>query len=99
MTNNIFDRLDELAGQLSQVAPPPPSPQGVPIPPGSIGKWVVESVGQGWYALRAHYVTPEGDEVIAEPVRELAGQPHALLMALEFSVNLARSTRHEWRRC
>lgn len=99
MATNIFDRLDDLAATLTQVAPPPPSPQGLELPPGAVGKWVIESVGAGFYALRAHYALANGDVIVGQPVRELAGRPQALEMALDFSVNLARATRLEWRRC
>ena len=97
MTRSIFDKLDELTAQLSQVAPPPPKPQGLDLPPGSVGRWLVHHVAPGYYSLRAEYVTPIGRTVLAEPSNELVGNPQALLMALEFAVKLAKVSRYEWR--
>lgn len=97
--SNIFDELDELARELGQIMPPPRAPQGLRIPDGSVGSWFIDNVWPGYYALRAQYVTPDGDVVVGEPDRKLVGQPQALLMALGFAVNLAKVNRYEWHRC
>lgn len=99
MSATIFDRIDGLVAELSQLAPPPPKAQGLDLPIGSVGRWVVAEVGQGFYSLRAEYVTPIGRKVVGEPVDELIGQPQALMMALDFAVKLAKASRFEWRRC
>lgn len=88
----------ELARELTALAPPPDLPLGVNVPiiAGS-GEWTVERVGSGVFAVRARYLTPSGAFVVVSlPSGEMRGTPSVVANSIRFAVQVAKSSRLHW---
>lgn len=84
-----------LADELTQVSPPPTRPKGVNFI-GTNGRWKVETVGTGMYALRAQFDLADGEVVIVRIQDEIIGFPSALISAMKFAIMLASCDKFLW---
>jgi hypothetical protein len=89
--------LQLLADKLTKVAPPP---QDLPSDKykfivGS-GRWKVEMVGAGFYAVRIEYETTQNQKIVMKADRELRGFSQNLAQSLEFAEFVANPNRHHW---
>lgn len=84
-----------LADELTQISPPPTRPKGVNFV-GSNGRWKVETVGTGMYALRAEYDLADGEVVVVRMNDEIIGFPTALVSAIKFAIMLASCETYYW---
>jgi hypothetical protein len=89
--------LRQLTTELTEHAPPPEHPIGVnfPLLPNT-GKWVVERIEYGGYAIRAQYLNELRQEVTLSVDGEMRGSPQSLAVALRFSIQIAKSSRLHW---
>lgn len=84
-----------LADELTELAPPPTRPKGVNFF-GTNGRWKVEAVGTGMYALRAEYDLADGEVVVVKINDEIIGFPSALVSAIKFAIMLASCNKYFW---
>ena len=84
-----------LADELTQVSPPPARPKGVNFI-GTNGRWKVETVGTGMYALRAEYDLADGEVVVVKINDEIVGFPSALVSAIKFAIMLSSCDKYFW---
>jgi hypothetical protein len=84
-----------LADELTQLSPPPARPKGVNFI-GTNGRWKVETVGTGMYALRAEYDLADGEVVVVRINDEILGFASALVSAIKFSIMLSSCDKYFW---
>lgn len=94
-TDLDIDRLQKLADELTEVAPPPKSPHGLNMAV-KRGRWIVQKVGAGMYAIRAEYQTEQNTAVVVKIDDEMSGFAKALVTAMKFAIQIASSSRHYW---
>lgn len=94
-TNLDIERLQKLADELTEVAPPPKKPNGIDEGLKN-GRWVVQRTGIGMYAIRAEYETTNNTIVTIRIDDEMRGFANSLVTAIKFSIQIASSTRHYW---
>jgi hypothetical protein len=89
--------LQLLADKLTKVAPPPQdlTSDKHKFIVGS-GRWKVEMVGGGFYAVRIEYDTTQNQKVVMKAERELRGFSQNLAQSLEFAEFVANPNRHHW---
>ncbi len=88
--------LQNLADELTVVAPPPPPPVTLNNIVADSGKWVIRAIGGGSYALRVEYETTNGEKVITRVEEEAFGFPATLRTALRFALQIANAHRLYW---
>lgn len=89
--------LQLLADKLTKVAPPPQDlTNGKDQFIVGSGKWKVEMVGAGFYAVRIEYDTTQNKKIVMKADRELRGFSQNLAQSLEFAEFVANPHRHHW---
>lgn len=89
--------LQILADKLTLASPPPHD-----LTNGSdrfivgSGKWKVEMVGAGFYAVRIEYDTTQNKKVVMRASQELKGFADGLVQSLKFAEFVANPSRHHW---
>jgi hypothetical protein len=89
--------LQLLADKLTLVAPPPQDlKNGTDQFVQGSGRWKVEMVGAGFYAVRIEYETTQNKKVVMKAEQELRGFSQNLAQSLEFAEFVANPHRHHW---
>lgn len=91
-----ISEIQQLADELTIVAPPPPPPKILNNVIANSGRWVVRAIGGGSYALRVEYATANGGTVITRVDDEAFGFPSTLRTSLRFALQIANSHRLYW---
>jgi hypothetical protein len=89
--------LQILADRLTKVSPPPQdlTNKKDQFIVGS-GRWKVEMVGAGFYAVRIEYDTTQNKKVVMKADQELRGFADTLSQSLRFAEFIANPSRHHW---
>jgi len=89
--------LQLLADKLTLVAPPPQDlTNGKDQFVRGSGRWKVEMVGGGFYAVRIEYDTTQNQKVVMKANQELRGFSQNLEQSLKFAEFVANPHRHHW---
>ena len=94
-TMATLKEIQILADELTQVSPPPARPKGANFI-GTNGRWKVETVGTGMYALRAEYDLADGEVVVVKITDEIIGFASAFVSAIKFAIMLASCDKYYW---
>ena len=92
----LYD-LQKMADRLTDSSPPPQNLTNGKdkIIVGS-GKWKVEMVGAGFYAVRIEYSTTDNKKVVMKAQQEMRGFADNLAQSLRFAQFVAEANRHYW---
>lgn len=60
------------------------------------GKWTVQKVGSGMYAVRPEYQTKDGEIIVATRNGEIKGFPNTIETSLRFAISVTTSSRFYW---
>lgn len=96
LMTTLYD-LQKMADRLTDSSPPPQDlTNGKDKFIVGSGKWKVEMVGAGFYAVRIEYDTTDNKKVVMKAQQEMRGFADNLLQALRFAEFVASSHRHYW---
>jgi hypothetical protein len=89
--------LQKLADKLTKVSPPPQDlTNGIDTFVVGSGRWKVEMVGAGFYAVRIEYTTTQNKKIVMKANQELRGFYDTLSQSLRFAEFIAEASRHHW---
>jgi hypothetical protein len=92
-----LSQLQILADKLTKVSPPPQDlTNGKDQFVKGSGRWKVEMVGAGFYAVRIEYDTTQNKKVVMKANHELRGFSENLAQSLKFAEFVAQPSRHYW---
>ena len=96
-TMATLNDLQILADKLTKISPPPQDlTNGKDKFIVGSGRWKVEMVGAGFYAVRIEYDTTQNKKVVMKAKQELRGFADTLAQSLKFAEFVANPSRHHW---
>ncbi len=89
--------LQKMADRLTDISPPPQDlTNGKDKFIVGSGRWKVEIVGAGFYAVRIEYDTTDNKKVVMKAQQEMRGFADNLAQSLRFAEFVAKANRHYW---